>query len=335
LMPDIFVPLCALALYLLAFRGRQLNGLEMLGLGAVVAFAMASHMAILGMALIVLLGFAIVHCLPGGLALPRPGMVTSTAAVGAGIALAVFSNLMIAGVFSFTPGGSSFLFARLIQDGIIARYLHDRCPDPEIRLCAFRRELPNNTDDWMWTGDSPLVKLGGWKQFEPEAKYIIHDTLRRYPYAHLAAAVRDTVTQVVSLRTGDGITADNNWHVEWVFREHAPHALELYYHSAQSRNALHFTAINALQVPVALLATAVLPLLFVMLLRRRPAAAMFVLTMMMALLANAAICGVFAGPGSRYQSRLVPVAILAVLIAGGVLRRPTDRLPQSKAAGQP
>jgi hypothetical protein len=335
LMPDIFVPLCALALYLLAFRGRQLNGLEMLGLGAVVAFAMASHMAILAMALIVLVGFAALHYLPPGPALPRPGMFASSGAVGAGIVLALLSNLIMTGVFGFTPGGPSFLFARLIQDGIIARYLHDRCPDSGIRLCAFRRELPNNTDDWMWTGDSPLVKLGGWEQFEPEAKYIIHDTLWRYPYAHLAAAVRDTITQLVTLRTGDGITADNNWHAEWVFREHAPHALKLYYRSAQSRNALHFAAINALQVPVALLATAVLPFLFVLLLRRGPAAAMFVLTTMMALLANAAICGVFAGPGSRYQSRLVPVAILAVMVGGWVLRRPTDRLPQSRAAGEP
>jgi hypothetical protein len=58
LMPDIFVPLCALALYLLAFHNRLLNRLEMAGLGAVVAFAMASHMSILGMAVILLLSFA-------------------------------------------------------------------------------------------------------------------------------------------------------------------------------------------------------------------------------------------------------------------------------------
>ena len=34
---------------------------------------------------------------------------------------------------------------------------------------------------------------------------------------------------LLTLQTGDGITADNNWHAEWVFREHAPHALKLYY----------------------------------------------------------------------------------------------------------
>jgi hypothetical protein len=326
LMPDIFVPLCALALYLLAFHNRLLNRLEMAGLGAVVAFAMASHMSILGMALILLLSFACLYCLPTSLALPRPGLIAPSAAVSSGIALALLSNLIIAGVFGFTPGGSSFLFARLIQDGIVARYLHDRCPDTQIRLCAFRYELPTNTDDWLWTGDSPLEKLGGWEQFEPEANRIIHDTLRQYPYAHLAAAVRNTARQLVTLRTGDGTTANNNWHVEYVLREHAPHALQLYHRSAQSHDALHFPAINVIQVPVGLVATGLLPVLFTLLLPRRPLGAMFLLTMMIALVANAAICAVFAGPGSRYQSRLVPVAVLAVMVGGLLLRRPAGGL---------
>jgi hypothetical protein len=45
-------------------------------------------------------------------------------------------------------------------------------------------------------------------------QFSVRWTLRRYPYAHLAAAVRDTIRQLATLRTGDGITADNNWHAE-------------------------------------------------------------------------------------------------------------------------
>jgi hypothetical protein len=332
LMPDIFVPLCALALYLLAFRAGQLHWLEMLGLGAVVAFAMASHMSTLAMALVMLLSFAVVHCLPAALAIPRPGMVASSGAVGAGIALALFSNLIIAGVFSFTPGGSSFLFARFVEDGIVARYLDDRCPDPEIHLCAFRRELPTTTDDWLWAGDSPLMKLGEWQGFGPEANRIIRDALRRYPFQILGAAVRNTVKQVVTLRTGEGTNADNNGHAEYVLREHAPRALARYRASAQSRDAFDFTAINALHVPVGLLATGALPIMAVMLLRRRRAAAAFLLTMMSALVANAAICGVFSGAGNRYQSRLIPVALLAVIVGGWVLYRPDGPLRPPTAA---
>jgi hypothetical protein len=237
---------------------------------------------------------------------------------------------MIAGVFGFTPGGSNFLFARLVQDGIVARYLRARCPDPEIQLCAFRHQLPTTTDDWLWAGDGPLAKLGGWQEFEPEANRIIRDAVRRYPYAVASTAVSNTLTQLVTLATGEGITADNNWHVEYVFREHAPYALARYRTSVQARNAWDFTALNTVQVPVGLFATAALPLVLIMLLRRRRrVAAGLLLTVMMALVANAAICGAFSGPAHRYQSRLVPAAILAVIMGGWVLYRREDplRLP--------
>jgi hypothetical protein len=335
LMPDVFVPLAAVALYLLAFCSARLRRLEMLGLGAIVAFSMASHMSILGMALVILSGFAVLLGLAGSSGMPRPRLAALSAAVGAGIALALFSNLMIAGVFGFTPGGSSFLFANLVQEGVVARYLHDRCPDPVIRLCAFRRELPSNTDDWLWAGDSPLVKLGEWQGFEPEANRIIRGSLRRYPFAFASAAVRNTFRQLVSVSTGDGTTAENNWHAEYVLREHAPAAFERYRQSVQSRGGLDFAAINAVQVPVGLLATGALPFLFVILLRRRQAAAMLLLTVMVALLANAAICGIFAGPSSRYQSRLIPAAVLAGIVGVWALRR-THGLPfECRAARQP
>lgn len=142
-----------------------------------------------------------------------------------------------------------------------------------------------------------------------------------YPYAAAVAAVRNTFIQLVTLQTGDGTTADNNWHVEYVFREHAPHALSQYYKSAQYRDALDFTTINIVHVPVGLPATAALPFLLVLLLWHCRLEAMFVLTAMMALLANAAICGVFAGPSGRYQSRLIPVAVLALIVGARTLTR--------------
>jgi hypothetical protein len=45
------------------------------------------------------------------------------------------------------------------------------------------------------------------------------------------------------------------------------------------------------------------------------------LSALIALLANAAICGNFSTPNARYQSRLAPLAILALLIAAAGMRR--------------
>ena len=74
--------------------------------------------------------------------------------------------------------------------------------------------------------------------------------------------------------------------------------------------------LNYLHVPVAALAVAGLGL--ALLIRRRlniaPEAAALCLTILLALAANATICGIFAHPVDRYQSRLVLLASLAVAL---------------------
>jgi hypothetical protein len=328
LMPDIFVPLAVLALYLLAFRRKQIRTVEIVGLTALVAFAIASHMAILATTLVMLLALASLRTMAPRLVGARMGIAAPAVAVGSGIVLALISNLAITGVLGFTPGGSSFLFGRLLKDGIVARYLAEKCPHPALRLCPYRHELPETGDDWLWQDRSPLQKLGGWEEFEPEAKRVIVDTLWRYPGAHVSTALRSTLEQLVTLDTGEGLHPYDNWHVEFVLTRYAPHALARYRASAQYRDQFDFTMINRAHVPIALLAVAALPVLLIILRRRgRPVAAL-VLVVLIALIANAAICGIFSGPSFRYQSRLVPLAVLAVIIAALDLRR---RMPGSNA----
>jgi peptidoglycan/LPS O-acetylase OafA/YrhL len=91
--------------------------------------------------------------------------------------------------------------------------------------------------------------------------------------------------------------------------------------AAQQRNLFDFTAINRFHVPIALLATAALAFIALLARRRRPAVAALALSALLALLANAAICGIFSGPDDRYQSRLAPIATLAVMVAMLDLRR--------------
>jgi len=315
LMPDIFVPLAALALHLLALRPARLKTMEIAGLGALAAFAIASHMSILGMGLALLLAYAVMVLLPPRWDLPRPRLALPAAALCAGIGLALTSNAIIGGQFAFTPGGVNFLFGRLVQDGIVSRYLDRACPDPTLRLCAYRNALPMPAVDWMWWPESPFQKLGSWKEFTPEAERIIVGTLRTDPGAHIVTAVEDTWQQLVTLGTGDGVNSDNNQHAVWVLSTHAPNAMARFNAAAQQRDLFDFTAINWVQVPLALLATATMPILALRLRQRRPAIAALALSALLALLANAAICGIFSNPDPRYQSRLAPIAVLAALVA--------------------
>jgi hypothetical protein len=321
LMPDVFVPLAALALHLLAFRPAQLRTPEIAGLGAVAAFAIASHMSILGVGLALLMAYAVMRVPALRWSLPRPRLAPAAAALAAGIGLALTSNAIIGGEFAFTPGGPNFLFGRLVQDGIVTRYLDRVCPDPTLRICAYRNELPASADDWMWWPESPFFKLGGWKEFTPEAERIIVGTIVTDPVGHVVAAVKDTLLQLVTADTGDGVNSESTQHAVWVLSEHAPNAMARFRAAAQQRDQFDFTAINRVQVPLAILATALMPVLVVWLRRRRPALAALALSALLALLANAAICGIFSGPSPRYQSRLAPIAALTALVVALDLHR--------------
>ena len=320
LMPDILVPAGVLSLALLAFRSQPLRGWERVALIAVITAAIASHMSILVLAIILLAALALLHPLAERLNLPRPALKLPALAIAAGVLLAPLLNLAIAGKFAFTPGGFNFVFSRLVQDGIAARYLADRCPDPTIRLCAYRDVLPRTADDWLWDDASgPLQRLGGVEAFEPEARRIVIESVAAYPALHLQKALVATVNQFAAIMTGDGITPWS-WHAQWTFERFAPAALERYLASEQAKGSFDFTWSNFIHVPVQALAIALLPAIVLLARERRVAAlAAFLLA---ALLANAAICGALSNPHDRYQSRLAWLAPLTLAIAVLGWRRP-------------
>jgi hypothetical protein len=326
LMPDIFFSLAVLAIHLLAFRRAELRRLEVAALTALVAFALASHMAVLALLLVLFAAFAILWPLAPRLWLPRPRLSAPALALVAGLVFAPLSNLVIAGQFTFTPGGANFFFARLVQDGIVARYLADRCPDPTLRLCAYRDQMPTNADDWLWGYDSPLHKLGWWQGFEPEAKRIIGESLIRYPLAHLTTAAKSTLVQLVTLKSGDGMGAGDNWHAEGIFERYAPDVVRDFRASRQQNDSLFPSWLNWLHMPIASLAMAALPVIIALGMAGRvpPPTVALALTVLIALLANAAISGVFSNPNDRYQSRIAWLAPFAVAIAVHVSRRGAD-----------
>lgn len=314
LMPDTLFPIAVLAIYLLTFRGAELKTPERWGLMALIAIAIAAHMA----AFALVLGLVALLWLMSRfswLSLPRPHLAFATGGAGAGVVLCLVSNLAITGALAFTPGGASFLFARLVEDGIAGRYLKEHCPEVQLRVCAYADVLPREADDWLWANDTPFYKLGGWEGFGPEAKHVIVESLRLYPWMHVRAAVTASLKQLASFKTE--VSVRDNGPTDWTIREYAPQLFQTYKESRQSATPFDISAVNYLHVPVG--AAALLALLALPLLRRKlqsaPDVVALCMTVLFALAINAVICGVFSQPVPRYQSRLMPLALLTVLIA--------------------
>jgi hypothetical protein len=324
LMPDIFFPLAVLALHLLVFRHDSLNAAERIGLVAVIAVAMASHMAALGVCAGTLIALALARRLvPQALPPLRAGL--AGVAVACGIALALVSNAAITGQFAFTPGGANFLFGRLIEDGIVARYVGDECPDPALRLCAYRNELPDNADDWLWGPGTAFYKLGGDDGFRDEAREIILETLRLYPAEHLVSAAADTLQQFVTFKT-EVAPPSHNAPAIAAFKQYTPQWFAALMRAHQQSDPPDAALLNWVHWPVAAFSLAALAVLLAF--RRRfgvtPPATALTATVLLALAANAAVCGIFSHPVDRYQSRLVLLAPLALAVAVCSRRRATS-----------
>jgi peptidoglycan/LPS O-acetylase OafA/YrhL len=101
-----------------------------------------------------------------------------------------------------------------------------------------------------------------------------------------------------------------------MFGEHFPRLFAQFMRARQQADRFDVAPLNYLHVPVAALAIAGIAgaLIFRRRLNIAPEAAALCLTILLALAANAAICGIFAHPVDRYQSRLVLLAPLAVAL---------------------
>jgi hypothetical protein len=331
LMPDVFAPVAILCLYLLAFAPDRLHTYETAGIAALIAISMAFHMAIIGLVVVLLAALFATKALR--LLHPRLGLPLLVVLIGIG--LAPLSNLAITGRFAFTPGGTHFVFARLLQDGIIGRYVKEQCPREDRRICAYADQLPPNADGWLWGWDGPFHRLGGWEGgYDNEARQIVLDTLRLYPADHLKSALAATLAQLVSFRTGEGVNANDLHHTLPMLEKLAPDTMPRVRAAAQQHDAFDFTWINRIHLPVGYLAFIILLTAVSGIIRSSPQPKALAATVLLTLVINAAICGALSNPNDRYQARIAPLALFAAALLLLQQRRTQENLAgaQGRAA---
>lgn len=314
LITDIFAGLAVLTLLLLAAHGERLSSAEKAALFAFTAFAAATHSATFG----VLFGL----CTAGWLLLPwlRPGLsarglTQGSLAVAVSAVLLVAANYALSGQLAWTPGGPGVTFGRMMQDGIVARYLNDHCDTIKLKLCPYRNELPATADDFLWSNDSIFNKLGRFEGMDAEMEFIAAKSLTAYPLWQIEAALAATATQLRMVATGEGT---NGWipHTYGIIERYLPAQTKTMRAAHQQHWDINFTPINWIHVPVALLSMLLLVVLLGRALwrQRLDDVDLLAATVVLALLGNAFLCGVISGPHDRYGARMAWIAVLVVLI---------------------
>ncbi|MFL6800110.1 MAG: hypothetical protein ACJ8F3_22210 [Xanthobacteraceae bacterium] len=315
LLTDIFAGIGVLALYLIVLRAASLARWERAALFIVVGFAAATHSATLAVLAGLLVIAALLALLRPG-TLPLAGLGRGAAALGLGAVMLVSANYVVAGRVAWTPGGIALLFGRMLQDGIVARYLAEHCPDPRFQLCQHRDELPTDADVYFW-GKSVFDRLGRFEGLNDEMRTIVLESMAAYPVWQIEAALEASLYQLVKVQTGEGVL-DSIWHTYGMLERFAPASLPDMRAARQQNGGLDWKGINAVHVPVAL-ASMVALLGVIALAGRAPhlaPIAPLAVTVALTLFGNALVCGALANPHDRYGSRIVWIATLVVMLAG-------------------
>jgi hypothetical protein len=141
-------------------------------------------------------------------------------------------------------------------------------------------------------------------------------SLRDYPLLQIKDALIATARQLVEVRTGEGVV-NSIWHTYGIIEHYTPSTAPAMKAARQQRGEIHFAAINAIHEPVAWAVMALLPALLMLGLWNAEFADFggLATTIALALLANAAFCGVISDPHDRYGSRIVWIAAFPVAMA--------------------
>jgi hypothetical protein len=244
-----------------------------------------------------------------------------------GASLLVATNYVVARRLAWTPGGIALMFGRMLNEGIAQRFLTEHCPDPRFRLCDHISELPNDADKFFW-GEGVFDQLGRFQGLSDEMSTIVLESLAAYPWQQIKGAVVGTAQQLVMVATGYGVNTEV-WHTYGMIGEYEPQMVPAM-EAAHQQHDLKFPAINRLHMPVAYLAMLLL-LGFIALASRYDRLAhlrQLAITVALALLANAFVCGALSNPHDRYGARMAWLAVLVVLLV------PWTIIPSSKSGAK-
>ena len=236
LLTDIFAGLAVLALHLVVMRPETLSRNERLALVVLIAFSGATHSA----TLLVLLGLAVVAV---AVSFIDRRVVAPAAAMRAAVAVALSAVMLLAANFAlsgrvaWTPGGYGIVFARMLQDGIVKRYLDSHCGERQFKLCPYRHELPKTADAFLWSA-GPFNKLGRFDGLGDEMRTIVLESLAEYPAMQVETAIVASAKQLVSVATGEGVLT-SILHTYGIMERYTPSAVPAMRAARQQHGELH------------------------------------------------------------------------------------------------
>jgi hypothetical protein len=324
IMPDIFAAVLILAILLLVMGWDRLAVWERWFVVSLVAACVTFHLANLLIVLSTLPTLVVMYLLgwrPGSDPIKR--LIRTAAAVLIAVSALISVNVVARGKFVISASSSTFLLAKLLEDGPALSVLEDECPGAYLlcsqlgRLHAFKKTGgPQSLADYfLWGG--PLADLGWFKSEESEAAVVVNKAIKRYWTQQILTSLKNGARQFVTFNVaidpppGSFTFPFAAASIQYVFGERS---LEAFNRSIQGRGKLDFSAINAIDPFVIALSLGFLGYFAVRYGRSDPLTGQLAAFTLLMLFWHALIIGTFSTLHDRYQSRVVWLFPLVMIL---------------------
>lgn len=204
LMPDIFgsILLLSILLFILGKDHGKVNNIIYLIIITAATLTHNSHVIILGLFSGLLLFYNLFRK-------DRRYIVKSISLLSISIGTFLFMctlNKIEHDKFTYSRGSHVFMMGKLSETGVLSAYLNDNCGKKNFSLCNYRDQLPNSSMGFLWLGDSPLYKTGGWDNSFVEYNAIINDVFTTPKYASMFffKSITSTLRQLTQVQVSHG-----------------------------------------------------------------------------------------------------------------------------------
>lgn len=326
LMPDIFAPFAVLIAYIIVAGQSRLTATARAALLFIFILANIVHTGILLLSL----------CLVSSLFLAS-FLVASVSARGAAqlAGALVLAFLCLAGVnylafgrFTINAGSQAFLASRLINNGLMQKYLEKHCKrDPAIVLCPFEVEIKEFSfpDEFLW-GSAPAVAVqsGAYHKNADRLSVLVRLVALEYPWDVVSVSLKDGL-RLLTYVTPCEEEAEYSFCFEKMIegrsaarriKSHYGHVASDFALSRQQTSTLHYGRFAPWhRLVIGFFACLTVLVGVYAFYKSDEQMLVLILYVAAAVIMSAAIHGALAGAYPRYQARIVWVVVLIPLIA--------------------
>lgn len=303
LMPDVFAGVLLLCAFLLAFDGELHVGRRIV-LFCTMTMCVASHTSLLPIALLFFVALIVLRLVDRqSLAVPPIRHVLAwllVPIIAAGFYTA-FQNQAMGLGFSLSPTKNYFLLGRLFGNGMAQDFLLQNCPTQSFISCRYLPHLPHHQSEFLF--QHPLIN--NLRGHDDEVKAIIRGAIFANPGRFVIASAKEAWLQLFALRTGGDtrlqILTDANFYdiLRVIPKEFQPFFI------AKQFNDRLFPLTDALaSVHVGIFWLSATLCFWFAWQRRFALIDKFLVSAVLFLVINAAVCGALSGLDDRYQGRV-------------------------------